>query len=229
MFRLGSSSSALIAGAAVGLAFLVAEPAGAVTLTADTALTTQQQTTNSPCIFGDPSCKQPASFPAVTDLPSSGDFSGFTDSTYNVGALRTLLGGDTFYVGIDVSYNSSFGHNLNEFYMQKVGGAILADYNPADPGPALAPNFNPGNGYSDFTLGSFSLAGLLNTDSVIFFLNMTNFNDGPDEFFLLASAQAVPLPAALPLFGGALLGSGVLGWWKRRRAASAGLPTVVQA
>jgi hypothetical protein len=38
----------------------------------------------------------------------------------------------------------------------------------------------------------------------------------------------VPLPAALPLFGSALFGSGILGWWKRRRTAST-LRTVVQA
>jgi hypothetical protein len=42
-------------------------------------------------------------------------------------------------------------------------------------------------------------------------------NQGPTSLV----PDVVPLPAALPLFAGGLGGLGVMGWWRRRRAATA--------
>jgi MYXO-CTERM domain-containing protein len=80
----------------------------------------------------------------------------------------------------------------------------------------LAPS--NGTGFPDFQLTGLNASNLTATDQYAFFMRMTNTNDGPDSFFIVASVAAVPGPivgagpvglAAAGLFG--------LNFWRRRR------------
>jgi hypothetical protein len=47
---------------------------------------------------------------------------------------------------------------------------------------------------------------------------MSGLNDGPDSFFVEAApAAAVPEPGSLTIFGSAILGFGLVGWYRRRK------------
>ena len=96
-----------------------------------------------------------------------------------------------------------------------VNGLQVFAFNTTTSVPTLA----NGNGFADYLLKGFSLAGLALTDTVQFNLNFTGQNDGKEQFFLIDSdAPAIPVPAALPLL---LTGLGGLGWLARRRAKKA--------
>lgn len=75
-----------------------------VALTLDTSQAAVfQQTRNSPCVIGNPSCNNPGGF-GFTLLPVSPSSPQVTVSpTYTVGQITTLLGSDAFFIGIDIS------------------------------------------------------------------------------------------------------------------------------
>lgn len=201
------------------------DPSNALTLSLETAGTTFQHTANSPCLYASGNCNKQGSFTAPTALPGSGSVTDLATAEYTVLQLRTLLKGDLFDIGFDVSFDGGPrgdpSHVLNQFYM-KVGGVVTANYDPV--GDALAPTgFNPGSGFSDWRLGTFSLAGLSDADKVVFYLSMSLFNDGPEQFFLIpmnspgGGTGPVPIPGAILLMGTVLAGAGGVAQWRRRR------------
>jgi hypothetical protein len=197
----------------------VALNAGVLTLEALEADQQYQQTTNNPCIIGEPSCNQGA-FPDPTILPAGADSYDALSPAYSVSLLRSFFGNDII-VGLDVN-QTTVVQTLSLFQML-VNGVVIDEYSadPATPVPPT-PGGGNGNGYADYLLKGFtSLAGFADTDQVTFRAVMPLVNDGREQFFLIqgeASQGEVPEPATTALVGIGLLGVGL--WYRRRRAVS---------
>jgi hypothetical protein len=189
--------------------------AGAVpiALTLDTTQTSVfQQTLNSPCVIGNPSCNNPAGF-LFTLLPVSPTSPQVTVSpTYTVDQIRTLLGGiNTFFIGIDISQAPGQGpYGLNSFTVNVEGSDVFQYTGPTD----LA---SSGNGFSDALLKTVDLTGFAGSANVIFTVNFSNDNGAREQFFVVSSEapSSVPEPATLLLLGSTMAG---LGFLQRRRA-----------
>lgn len=136
----------------------------------------------------------------------------------------TALGGNlTFSVGIDSNQAGTNSQILESFwFLNFTQQTVLAVFSPGPGGTPIDPP-NNGTGFPDYTIDGFSLAGVNPGDLVGFFARITNANDGPDSFFLIANAQPVPGPMAGALLPSALAGLGLLGfsWLRRRRSALA--------
>ncbi|WP_139840047.1 hypothetical protein [Pseudoruegeria sp. SK021] len=159
-----------------------------------------QQSAQGPCVIGDPSCVSNVLLPeGFTTLPSGGpgSYSNIMSPNYLVSNLRGVLQSDLFNIQIDVNEARGQGaQSLSLFSMSLVGGGLLAEYVAPAGTPIPAVN-NPGNGYSDYFLSGFSLAGLAATDRVKFAMSMPIKNGGREQFFLQSVAvPAVPVPAA---------------------------------
>src|SRR5262245_30597287 len=174
-----------------------------------------QQVDNRPCIIGDPSCHNPDSFPFTLMGPQmSGGM--LSSPTYTVGQIRELIGGDTFFVGLDL--NQARGHDdgaftLNQFTLSVDGVTAFSTIAPT----TLLP-LNPGNGFSDASIVGFSLAGLSDDQKLVFSTNFSGATAGREQYFLSRAgpeAAPVPEPATLILVGSALGAGAAL----RRRLA----------
>jgi hypothetical protein len=182
-----------------------------------------QQTINSPCVIGDPSCstqnKLPAGWPDATIFPANDDtFDGFSP-VYQVSQIRAVVG-DTFFVGLDINQNGD-AQTLNLFEML-INGTVVSTFT----GPALVPpteGGGNGNGYADYTLTGFSLAALSATDQVKFHAVMSGLNDGREQFFLISDGggggggSVTPEPGTLAMLGVASLALGIRGFRRVRK------------
>ena len=191
--------------------------ASTISISDVTVLHQYQQTTNSPCVFDNSSCNQPAGFPAAL-LPVASSYD--QDSlTYTVGQIRGIVG-DSFFVGMDVNQTST-NQTLSLFSMS-IGGVLTDSTNILTVGGMEVPptvGGGNGNGYADYILTGFtSLAGLDANTTVTFHVTMPVVNDGREQFFLLSNnASSVPEPITVALTGSGLLGLFLL---KKRVAKS---------
>ena len=181
--------------------------ASTISISDVTVLHQYQQTTNSPCVFDNSSCNQPAGFPAAL-LPVASSYD--QDSlTYTVGQIRAIVG-DSFFVGMDVNQTST-NQKLSLFSMS-IGGALTDSTNILTVGGMEVPptvGGGNGNGYADYILTGFtSLAGLDANTTVTFHVTMPLVNDGREQFFLLSNGGLTPTPEPISV---ALTGSGLLG------------------
>ena len=169
-----------------------------------------QQTVNSPCVIGENSCSNPVGM-SLTVLDSGGGstYLDIFSPNYSASLLRGILGGDSFHVGLDV--NQTNVNQILDVFVMLVNGVQTYAF---DTVTTVAAGAN-GNGYADFVLKGFSLAGLADTDVVSFGMDMSLRNDGREQFFLIPVAQ-VPVPAAGFLLLGALGGLAAL---RRRKTA----------
>jgi hypothetical protein len=160
-----------------------------------------QQINNRPCVIGEESCNGTLDYHL---LPGNDDpaWADFDSPEYHLSDLLPYVSG-AFGIGIDINQSNEV-QTLVSFSML-INGVTAFLYS----GPTPVPTLNNGNGFSDYLLTGFSLAGIVESDIIQFNLNFANPNDGKEQFFLV-DVPDVPLPAALPLLVTALAGLGLL-------------------
>lgn len=163
-----------------------------------------QQSTNSPCVIGNASCKNPAGLDYTLIKSNVSSYPDTQSPTYTVSQILSVVNSTSFWIGIDINQTNETQY-LGYFDMY-VNGIKTAGYDPSEPTPV--PAVNNGNGYADYLLKGFSLAGFGGNDQVYFTMAMPIANDGAEQFFLIgAQAQpndpppAVPEPSTITLLG----------------------------
>ena len=204
----------------VVLAGGTASYADTLTLVGPIATNTYQQTTNSPCVIGNQSCKNPAGFDVTTISanPAGDTYNMVQSPTYTVSQIETIVGSNAFWVGIDI--NQTNVPQTLDYFAMTVNGVVVDLFSTL----TSVPSSNNGNGYADYLLETFKLASFSGTDSVQFIMNMPLANDGAEQFFLIGAVPTTPPPATTPepssllLFGTGLAAAAGLA---RRRVVSA--------
>jgi PEP-CTERM motif len=179
-----------------------------------------QQQENSPCVFGDPSCKQPAGF-GFTSIAGGGQLQNFGVPTpvvspnYTGAQILAAIGSLSFIVGIDVNQAQQLSPTLT-YFAEVINGVVVATF--GTPGALTGTTLvltNNGNGFADALITGFVTP--LATDTVSFRLSYVGANDGTEEFFLINTASpppTVPEPGTILLLGSGLVALGV---WGRRK------------
>lgn len=196
-------------------AALITDPDSGLTLDTDPA-TLFGQTAASPCVIGGNNCLN-GGFPL--ELAGSGGGGSTFDVTnsffYTTGQISTIVGGDSFTMGLD--YNqSSVAQTLNLFealYYTDANDAAFLSSQVFDIVTLLPVNQN-GEGFSDFLLSGFMIPAA--ATHVKFHANWFN-NSGADRYFLIgADAVVIPEPSTWLLTATGLAG---LVYWRRRSRA----------
>jgi hypothetical protein len=178
--------------------------------------TTYQQTQNSPCVIGDPSCNNPAGFGSSTLAPNQSTYTNVGSPTYTVQQIRDLVG-NGFMVGIDVNTTTSpMATEILDSFRLDIAGSTAFSYT----GPTQLTTNNNGNGRSDALISGFDLSSFLATATAQFFVSYHNATDGREEFFLIngeTSHVPVPEPGSMALLAFGLL---TANWVRRKRSST---------
>ncbi len=208
----------VIHGTALFLLLLAAAGlAGATTLTLEavTSAPFYQQTTNNPCVIGEPSCSGPSGWTWTVFPAGASSYTNVVSPTYTVGQILGIVNSPTFMIGVDI--NQANDVQTLGFFGMYVNNSLVADYSPssATPVPPTSGGGN-GNGYADYLLKGFDLSNFQSTAPVYFKVTMPLVNDGREQFFLISEPASPPPPPEVPepttsaLIGGGLIGLGLL-------------------
>jgi len=178
-----------------------------------------QQTTNNPCVIGDPSCSQGGFTYTSESGPAVGGVYDLFSPTYTIGSGATVVAPDilplSFMIGIDVNWAGSKPADLEklEYFKTYVNGVYSAANSWIGPDGGLAYGTSNGNGYSDAVLSGFSFTA---GQSVFFEARWNNDTDGMEEFFVIPAGTppAVPEPGTMLLLGSGLVG--LAGWGRKK-------------
>jgi hypothetical protein len=171
-----------------------------------------QQTTNNPCVIGDPSCKQGGfDYTSEAGSPTWPQTSPVYQVVSGPGTGVTPPNGlpQTFMLGIDVN----FAQQETLAFFQAWTSDLPSSGFSLDPNNSYLtstplPTSDNGNGWSDAILKGFSFD--LNK-YVYFVASISNDTDGMEEFFVIpAGATTVPEPGSLLLLGFGLFGLGAV-------------------
>jgi hypothetical protein len=212
-------SKRLLAGIAAVASVFYATNAQALILENPGSLT-YQQTANSPCVIAENSCKNPSSF-GVGLIPNGNPSSyDVTSATYTVDQITSLIGTNTFMVGIDVNTTTRpLATEYLQFFGIYVNGVLIDSFGTLTPGSLGTQLYtqNNGNGFSDELLKGFDLSSFSSTASVTFRAIVNNATDGNEQFFLISTASnPVPEPGTTAMLGAGLIGMGYLARRKQK-------------
>ena len=127
--------------------------------------------------------------------------------------------GTGFNIGIDVNDTNSPQTLESFFFLDLSSQTVLAAFLPGlDDGIDLLAAQN-GTGFPDFQLTGLTTANLDPTHQYAFFARMTNINDGPDSFFIVASVAAVPELSTWAMMILGFAGIGTMAYRKRNGSA----------
>ena len=216
------------------------DSAGSIDLSLSNAQPPGNQPQNNPCIIcgaNQPNQTNTALGFGYTDYGNQGNQT--SETYFSSGILRdTVLGSDTisavnysgaqlkavvtalggvnggFSIGIDVNDTNSPQTLESFFFLDLTSKTVIASFLPAlaDSVDLLAPN--NGTGFPDFQLTGLTTAGLIDDHQYAFFARMTNTNDGPDSFFIVAAVPGPVVGAGIP---GLLMACGALWGFARNR------------
>jgi len=188
------------------------------------ASNTFQQTLNKPCIIADNSCQEPAGFTDTINT-GPGNYDLFSP-VYTAPAVFTTHSGNllelSFRIGIDSNIATGKGLQTLEFFKTYAcdsnGLNCVIDLGNSYLTPTLIPDNHNGNGFSDATLGVFTLVAGTKYE---FEAEVSNQTDGMEQFFILPlnaqNAQVVPEPMTIGAVGTGLV---ALFFLKRRKRGS---------
>jgi hypothetical protein len=212
MTRTGRAGEVLTLCATAVFLAVGSSPAGAEPIRLDVLTGSLiQQTENRPCIIGDPSCHNPDTLPFTLIAPQD-EGGTLISPTYTVEQIRDAVGGDTFFVGLDL--NQAKGHNGGAYTLQSFTLAVdgITSYSTSEPA-TLVP-LNMGNGFSDARIVMFNLSGLSDAQKLVFTASFSGATSGREQFFLSADGPASPVPEPATML---LVGSGLAGLVAARR------------
>ena len=188
---------------------LAAAPAWALPLALESNPATKfQQTENSPCVIGDKSCNNGGFAYTSATGPAGGVLATYElkSPTYDVIAgtgVSAPYGIPTsFRIGYDINYAGGQGYETLEYFKMFVNEVLTDQY----VGPTNVSVQANGNGFSDAIFSGFSPLSV--GDKVYFMAKWSNDTDGMEEFFIIPSEGATPVPEPMSML---LLGLGLVG------------------